>query len=76
MLCSALAIAGCGSDEEEPAADATPSAEATPAANEFLPEGCENVEIPAPKEIGELEGADGQAGRLQDLRRDDLDDVR
>ena len=57
MLCSALVIAGCGSDEEEPTAEATatPSAEATPAANEFLPEGCENVDAPAPKEDGALE---------------------
>jgi peptidyl-prolyl cis-trans isomerase B (cyclophilin B) len=54
MLCSALAIAACGSDDEEPAADATPSAEATPAANEFLPEGCESVEAPEPKAIGEM----------------------
>jgi len=54
MLCFALVITGCGSDDEEPAAKSTPSAEATPAANEFLPEGCESVEQPAAKAIGEM----------------------
>jgi peptidyl-prolyl cis-trans isomerase B (cyclophilin B) len=56
--CLALAIAACGDDGGEETA-ATPEAteEATtdaPAANEFLPEGCENVEAPAPKEEGTL----------------------
>jgi cyclophilin family peptidyl-prolyl cis-trans isomerase len=55
MLCFALAIAGCGSDEEEPAAQSTPTEEATPAANEFLPEGCENVEKPEPKTVEQLQ---------------------
>jgi cyclophilin family peptidyl-prolyl cis-trans isomerase len=55
MLCFALVIAGCGSDDEEqPTASAAPTEEATPAANEFLPEGCENVEKPEAKAIGEL----------------------
>lgn len=59
--CFALVIAGCGSDEEEPAAEATATAaaEETPApANEFLPEGCENVEKPAPKDVGTIEAPD------------------
>ena len=60
MLIAALALlaAGCGG-EEEPAA--TPEAEATeaaPAANEFLPEGCENVEQPGPKDVGTIEKPD------------------
>ena len=55
MLCFALVIAGCGSDEEEPAAQSTPTEEATPAANEFLPEGCENVEKPEPKTVEQLQ---------------------
>jgi peptidyl-prolyl cis-trans isomerase B (cyclophilin B) len=54
IACSALVIAGCGSDDEQPAAESTPTAEATAAANEFLPEGCENVEKPEPKPAGEL----------------------
>ncbi|MBE2315288.1 peptidylprolyl isomerase [Solirubrobacter sp. CPCC 204708] len=58
----ALVLASCGGDDggDETAATATPTAEATaeetPAgADEFLPEGCENVEKPAPKEDGTLE---------------------
>jgi cyclophilin family peptidyl-prolyl cis-trans isomerase len=52
--CLALVLAGCGSDEK-PAASGTPAAAATAApANEFLPEGCENVEKPAPKDVGTL----------------------
>ena len=51
--CLALLAAGCGEDSE-PAA--TPEAEATEAAaNEFLPEGCENVPAPEPREAGTLE---------------------
>ena len=54
--CLALLAAGCGEDEE-PAA--TPAPEATEAAaNEFLPEGCENVEKPAPKDVGTIEKPD------------------
>jgi peptidyl-prolyl cis-trans isomerase B (cyclophilin B) len=56
IACLALLIAACGdSDSEEPAAATdTPAAEATPEANQLLPEGCENVEKPAPKDAGEL----------------------
>jgi cyclophilin family peptidyl-prolyl cis-trans isomerase len=52
--CLALVVAGCGSNEK-PAASETPAAAKTAApANEFLPEGCENVEKPAPKDVGTL----------------------
>ena len=56
IACFALVIAGCGSDEERTRRrrHSHASAEATPAANEFLPEGCENVEKPAPKDVGEI----------------------
>jgi peptidyl-prolyl cis-trans isomerase B (cyclophilin B) len=55
VLIAALALlaAGCGEDEE-PAATPAP----TEAANEFLPEGCENVEKPAPKDVGTIEKPD------------------
>jgi peptidyl-prolyl cis-trans isomerase B (cyclophilin B) len=50
----ALVLAGCGNDDE-PTASETPAATETAApANELLPEGCENVEKPAPKDVGEL----------------------
>jgi peptidyl-prolyl cis-trans isomerase B (cyclophilin B) len=57
--CLAVALASCGDDGgDETAATPEPTAEATTeatAANEFLPEGCEDVEAPAPKEEGTLE---------------------
>jgi peptidyl-prolyl cis-trans isomerase B (cyclophilin B) len=57
--CLALALASCGDDGgDEKAATPEPAAEATteaPTANEFLPEGCEDVEVPAPREEGTLE---------------------
>ncbi|HEX6026292.1 MAG TPA: peptidylprolyl isomerase [Solirubrobacter sp.] len=60
VLIAALALlaAGCGGEEEpadSPAAEAT---EAAPAENEFLPEGCENVEKPAPKDVGAIDKPD------------------
>jgi len=59
IACLALVLAACGDDSDgESAATSTPEAaateSATPAANEFLPEGCENVEAPAPREEGTL----------------------
>jgi cyclophilin family peptidyl-prolyl cis-trans isomerase len=58
IACLALVIAACGDDSSdgESAATSTPEAteSATPAANEFLPEGCENVEKPAPKQVDGL----------------------
>ena len=59
IACLAIVLAGCGdsSDDEQSAAapTETPAAtEAAPAANEFLPEGCEEVEKPAPKDVGEI----------------------
>jgi len=56
--CLALVLAGCGDEEPETAATPEPTAEATteaPATNEFLPEGCENVEKPEPKTVGTLD---------------------
>jgi cyclophilin family peptidyl-prolyl cis-trans isomerase len=60
ISCCALALAACGDDSEGGAsATSTPEAaateSATPAANEFLPEGCEDVEKPAPKEAEGIE---------------------
>jgi peptidyl-prolyl cis-trans isomerase B (cyclophilin B) len=58
--CLALLLAGCGSssDKESPSGASTPEAatpESTAApANQFLPQGCENVEKPAPKDVGQL----------------------
>ena len=56
----ALVAAGCGDSKDgEATATSTPEAAATEtatptAANEFLPEGCENVEKPAPKSADPL----------------------
>ena len=53
----ALVIAACGDDSGgEATATPTPTEEAasTPAANEFLPEGCEDVQKPAPKQVESL----------------------
>jgi peptidyl-prolyl cis-trans isomerase B (cyclophilin B) len=63
IACFALLIAGCGSDDEEPAAENTPAAEETSAPNEFLPEGCENVAAPAPKEGVQLEAPKAKLSR-------------
>jgi cyclophilin family peptidyl-prolyl cis-trans isomerase len=61
IACIALVIAGCGdsSDDEQSATPtSTPQAaateSATPEANEFLPEGCENVAKPEPKQVDAL----------------------
>jgi cyclophilin family peptidyl-prolyl cis-trans isomerase len=60
VLIAALALlaAGCGEDEEPAATPEAEATEAAPAANEFLPEGCENVEKPAPKDVGTIEEPD------------------
>jgi peptidyl-prolyl cis-trans isomerase B (cyclophilin B) len=57
LACLALLAVACGGEDDRSAeSEATPEATAEePAANEFLPEGCENVEKPAPKEVGTLE---------------------
>jgi len=56
IACLALVTAGCGdSSDGESAATATAEATETAAAgNEALPEGCENVEQPAPKQVDDL----------------------
>jgi peptidyl-prolyl cis-trans isomerase B (cyclophilin B) len=59
IACLALLAAGCGGEDDRASeAEGEPTAEATaesPAANEFLPEGCENVALPAPKDGVTLE---------------------
>jgi cyclophilin family peptidyl-prolyl cis-trans isomerase len=60
IACLAFALAACGDDAPE--SEATPEAAATETAtedtgaapNEFLPEGCEDVEKPAPKDVGDI----------------------
>jgi peptidyl-prolyl cis-trans isomerase B (cyclophilin B) len=68
IACFALVIAGCGdSKDDEQTATSTPAAAATdtatPAAtdtatpagaSEFLPKGCDDVQKPAPKDVGKL----------------------
>jgi cyclophilin family peptidyl-prolyl cis-trans isomerase len=60
IACFALVIAGCGdSKDKEQTATSTPAAAATEtatpaAANEFLPQGCESVEKPAPKQVDKI----------------------
>lgn len=58
IACFALVLAGCGdssSSGDESTAAATPEAtEEAALPNEFLPEGCEEVEKPAPKDVGEI----------------------
>jgi len=57
IACFALLFAACGDDsssESEATPEAAATEEATPAANESLPEGCEDVAKPAPKDVGEL----------------------
>jgi cyclophilin family peptidyl-prolyl cis-trans isomerase len=67
FACLALLAAGCGGEDsrDEGASEATPEATTTeaPAANEFLPEGCENVEKPAPKDVGTIEKPDEKLDR-------------
>lgn len=58
-ICVALVFAACGDDsssesEATPEPAATETSASTPATNEFLPEGCENVEAPTPREEGTL----------------------
>jgi peptidyl-prolyl cis-trans isomerase B (cyclophilin B) len=60
IACLALVLAACGDDSSDgssgtptPTGAATESA--TPAANEFLPDGCENVATPAPKQVEGIE---------------------
>jgi peptidyl-prolyl cis-trans isomerase B (cyclophilin B) len=58
IACLALVIAGCGDSSDDSAATPTPtsSPEATEApANDVLPEGCENVSKPAPKQVEGIE---------------------
>jgi peptidyl-prolyl cis-trans isomerase B (cyclophilin B) len=58
--CFALLLAGCGSSSDDKAASpsdtSTPEAteSAAPAANASLPQGCENVSKPGPKDVGTL----------------------
>jgi peptidyl-prolyl cis-trans isomerase B (cyclophilin B) len=52
IACLALVVAGCGSSGDGGDATAEPTEAAT--ANQFLPEGCENVAKPAPKDVGQL----------------------
>ena len=50
----ALVIAACGDSNDESSATSTPEAAATETAapaSEFLPEGCEDVQKPAPKQV-------------------------
>jgi peptidyl-prolyl cis-trans isomerase B (cyclophilin B) len=57
IACLALAVAGCGSSSGKEKTGTTSTPEATDtaaAANQFLPKGCENVEKPAPKDVGTL----------------------
>jgi peptidyl-prolyl cis-trans isomerase B (cyclophilin B) len=66
IACLALILAGCGDDSDKQAestatatqeAATTPEGTATaaPGADQFLPEGCESVGAPQPKDVGTIE---------------------
>ena len=54
IACLALLAAGCGEEETTGGAEASVDPQTAPTVNEFLPEGCEEAEKPAPKEVGEI----------------------
>jgi cyclophilin family peptidyl-prolyl cis-trans isomerase len=54
LACLALLLAACGSDDTSEATPEAQASETAAPANEFLPEGCENVEAPGPKDVGDL----------------------
>src|SRR3954451_18891739 len=63
--CLALALAGCGSssDDEKSGQSGASTPEATEtaaAANQFLPQGCEDDSKPAPKDVGKLKQPTGK----------------
>ena len=76
IACLALVLAGCGDSSTATSRAPPPPPEAADrsgarAANEFLPEGCEDVEKPAPKDVGEIKKPTEKLEQVQDLRRDD-----
>ena len=59
IACLALAVAGCGSSSDNQSSGKSGAPTAAPtdtatAANPSLPQGCENVSKPAPKDVGKL----------------------
>jgi peptidyl-prolyl cis-trans isomerase B (cyclophilin B) len=55
LIAAAVAVAGCGSSSKNEQAASTPEATETAAsANQFLPQGCEDVPKPAAKDVGKL----------------------
>ena len=77
----ALVLAACGDDSDgEATATSTPEAaateSATPAANEFLPDGCENVEKPAAKQVEGIKKPSEKLSKSKTYVADDRHDLR